>query len=141
MGAMPPDGRFADRAWVSIYLRAAIPARGEARIEIRRQSGERYAGEFAYAGPYRPLYREGQGNIAYVDTQARWGELNVWMSGREAITFALVARDGRVLAEDRLEARTLAGAAEALVAAKPEMDAMVADYRNRCTVPEDIVVT
>jgi hypothetical protein len=100
--------------------------------------GQRYPGEFAYAGPFLRPYHFTDSKLYYVEAQGRWGELNAWMKDRDSLTFALVKRDGAVLAEDRLDAATLADAATAIARIRPEMEAMVVDYRQKCRVPEPI---
>ncbi len=137
----PVDGQLDDRSWVHIYFDTPKRIRDEVRIEIRRQPGERYPSEFSYAGPYKRPFLWHDRPFYYVETQARWGELRAWMAGRERLTFALVKRDGTVMDQDRLDAATLAGVAEALAAVTPELEAMAADFRTRCQVPEPIVIT
>lgn len=140
-GAPPANGSLDDRSWVFVSFRTTRFIRDKVRIEIRRMPGERYPPEFAYAGPFQKAYRWPNSKLYHVDTQGRWGELNAWMAGRESLTFALVKRDGTVIAEDRLEAQTLTAAARAIAAAGPEVGAMAADYRRRCEVPSPIVIS
>ena len=139
-GAPPANGSLDDRSTVFVSFRTTRPIRDKVRIEIRRMPGERYPSEFAYAGPFQKAYRLPNSKLYHVDTEGRWGELNAWMAGREALTFALVKRDGTVIAEDRLEAQTLKAAARAIAVVRPEVGAMAADYRRRCEVPEPIVI-
>jgi hypothetical protein len=139
-GAAPVEGRLDGRAWFTVHFVTSRPAARDARIEIRRLPGERY-GEFAYAGPYLRLEPYGNEGLHALETQGRWEELNAWMNGRDFLTFALVRRDGRVVAEDRLDAALIAGAAPEIEAARREVEAKAADYRHQCAVPQMIVVT
>jgi hypothetical protein len=140
-GSAPVSGRLDDRARVGVHFLSKRPFRGDVRIEVRRTPGQHYPSEFAYAGPFRRLYRWPNSPLYYIDADGRWGDLNTWMSGHDALTFALVRRDGDVLAEDSLEASTLAGASAAIAAVQPEVEAMAADYRHKCKVPGPIFVT
>jgi hypothetical protein len=140
-GAAPEGGRLDGRAWFNAHFVTSRPVTHDARIEIRRMAGERYAAEFAYAGPYQRLQPWGNHGLHALETQGRWEELNIWMSGRGFLTFALVRRDGSLVAEDRLEAAMVAGAAGEIAAARRDTEAKAADYRHQCEVPQPIVVT
>jgi hypothetical protein len=140
-GPPPVDGRLNDRAWFHVTFQTSRPVTRDARIEIRRMPGERYVPEFAYAGPYQRLHLGLSRGLHAIETQGRWEELNAWMNGRDFLTFALVRRNGTVVAEDRLDAATISDAAGAIAAARLEVEAMAEDYRRRCEVPEPIVVT
>jgi hypothetical protein len=138
----PPtaDGGLDDHAWATVYFQTAQRVGGEARIEIRRTPGQRYPGEFAYAGPFLRLYRWEDRPLHYIETQGRWGEIRHWMAGVDTLTFALVRRDGKVVSEDRLDAATIAGATAAIAAARPEAEAMAADYRRQCRPLDGAIV-
>jgi hypothetical protein len=140
-GAAPVDGRLDGRAWFIVHFVTSRPVTRDARIEIRRMAGERYAAEFAYAGPYQRLQPWGNRGLHALETQGRWEELNIWLSGRDFLTFALVRRDGSVVAEDRLAAAMVAGTAGEIAAARRDTEARAADYRHQCDVPQPIVVT
>lgn len=141
-GPTPPaGGRMDERAWFSASFTLDRRVRGEARIEIRRAPGERHGVGFAYAGAFGPIPRIGGTSTYSVTTQGRWGELLAWLAGRESVTFALVRRDGTMVAEQRLDADMLAAATAAIAQARVEVEAMARNYRERCAVPEEIVVT
>lgn len=141
-GQVPPvAGRLEDRAWFTVNFNLAQRPRGEARIEIRRLTGERYPSEFAYAGPFARVQHLIGTQTYYASTQGRWGELRAWLEGREGIVFALVHKNGNVIAEERLTAAEVAAGAAAIAAARAEAEAMARDLRRRCAVPEQIVIT
>ena len=137
----PTNGHLDDRGWVNVSFETKRSIRDRVRLEIRRTPGPHYASEFAYAGPFLRLYRPSAGANFHIEAAARWGELDAWTAGEDALTVALVRADGKVAAEDRLQTATLAGAVAAIVAARPQVEAMAADYRHRCEAAGPIVVT
>jgi hypothetical protein len=139
MGEAPVNGQLDDRADVFVRMTTRRRIRGEARIEIRRDSRRHYPSQFAIAGQYQRPSHPDRG-FSHVETEGMWGELRDWMRGLDSLTFALVQRDGTVVAEDRLDAATLASAAAAIAAVRPELEAMAADYRHRCAVPAPVIV-
>ena len=142
-GSAPPPGRFGDEAWAIIRFAVGRRVRGDVRIELRRTPGPHYPREFAYAGRFLPaLRRHRNPSRDEAETQARWEEINAWMRGRERLAVALVRRNGDVVAEDRLDAATLALSESAIATIRPEIEAMAADYRNRCEAasPASVVI-
>lgn len=115
------------------------PVSRDARIEIGRGPGEQDASGFAYAGPYQRLYPWLDGPLHAIETEGRWEDLVAWMRGRDFLTFALARRDGSVVAQERLDATTVAAAVGAIADAQREIEAMAAEYRQRCHLPEPIV--
>ena len=83
------DGRLDDNASVDVYFYTTLKIRDKVRIEIRRSPGTRYVGEFAYAGPFVRPYQSPDSARYYVEAEGRWGDINTWMNGRDALTFAL----------------------------------------------------
>ena len=113
-GPGPVDGRLNRFASFAATFLTSRPVTRDARIEIRRGPGQHNAFGFAYAGPYQRPSPWLDSGLHAVQTEGRWDELNVWMSGRESLIFALVRRDGSVVAEDRLDAATIAAATGAV---------------------------
>ena len=134
----PPlvDGRFDDSAGFSVQFVTSRPTTRDMRIEIRRARGDRDVPELAYAGPYRRPHPMVNTRFHVIEMQERWEELDAWMRGRDFLTFALVRRNGAVVAEDRLDAATVAAAADAIADVRREAETMASDYRRRCEVPD-----
>ncbi|MDQ4088103.1 MAG: hypothetical protein M3177_08885 [Pseudomonadota bacterium] len=136
MGPEPVGGLWDDRGWVSVTFSTTRRIRDRVRLEVRRRAGAIYPEQFAYAGPFKRMIRDGP--LSIIHAQGQWDELKVWMSGWEALTFALVRRNGTVMAEDHLDATTLAAVDAAIAAVRPDIEAIAADYRDRCRVPGPI---
>lgn len=136
-----PGGRMDDRSWyiAGFYLDHRV--RGEARIEVRRRADTHYPSEFAFAAPYQRGSQGGRTVSHFFTSQGRWGDLRAWLAGHGHVTFALVNREGAVLARQRLDTALLDAGAAAIEQARAEAETMARDYRNRCQVPEPIVVT
>jgi hypothetical protein len=134
-----PGGRMADWAWYSANFYLDRRVRGEARIEIRRRDDRHYPSEFTFAGLFqRSAPMPGGSSFG---SQGRWADLRAWLAGAGHVTFALVDRSGAVLAQQRLDAALVDAGAAAIETARAEAEAMGRDYRNRCEIPEPIVVT
>lgn len=137
-----PGGHMDDRAWYFSRFSIDHPVRGEARLEIRRRSDRYYQGEFAFAGDYQRGFRYTNPFHQDFETQGRWGDLRAWLAGSaNGVTFALVQRDGTVIAQQRLDAAMIEAGAAAIEQTRAEAEAMARDYRNRCDVPEPVVIT
>jgi hypothetical protein len=137
----PVNGHLESSVGFEVYFYTIHKVKGNARIEIRRSPGVRYGGEFEYAGPFSRPYREVDGSRYYIETTGHWDELNAWMTGRDAITFALVQTDGAVVAEDRLAGGTITSVTDALLALRPGVEALAKDYRRKCDPAGDVIVT
>jgi hypothetical protein len=115
-----------DNAYFSLTVRPpGRGARGTVRIVIRRDA---YGSPLAmtYAGPYGRAERGAAG------ASGSWSELGGLGRG-VALLYAVVARrNGDEQARLTLDTAWLDGPAAAAAAARPELDAKVADYRNRC---------
>ena len=136
----PAPERLDDRTQITILFATRRPGRGEVRLELRRRPGPHYPEEFAFAGPFSRAAR-GDGGERRIDAPARWDEIAAWMNGRDALTAAIVRRDGSVVAEDRLDAALLAMPAAAIAAIRPALDEKIADYRARCEEPGAVLIT
>jgi len=140
-GEGPFKREFDDRSTVRVYFWTLQGIRDEVRIEIRRADGKRYPGEFAFAGNFQKQFKwPDKPTRYYVEGEGRWGEMKAWMNGQPSLIFALVKKDGTVVAQDQLSAETLAGASVALADILPDAQAIAADYLNRCSVPEPIII-
>jgi hypothetical protein len=81
---------------------------------------------------------------AWIVTNWRRNAIRTALAGAPQLIVRVTDRRGRTRLSHRLPAAVLDGPAEAVAARRIEIEAMVADYRNRCDfVPagSDIVVT
>lgn len=69
--------------------------------------------------------------------------LRDFLAGAPSLTAGIVDGNGRLLGQDRIETADLDVAVREVAAAQPEIEAMAADYRNRCalTEPDRIILT
>ena len=126
------------------YFHFATAARplGRVRMEIRRSRPAGPDGQPLLVGNedyHRPSSPQGglrthQGNFDLRVLQALVGN-------RELLAVVLVGRNGDVRDSERLDPAWLSPPMDAAEAARPELDAMAADYANRCTPEQPIIVT
>lgn len=79
-----------------------------------------------------------------ISTFWRRDAVRVALAGAPELVVRVIDRHGRTCLSHRLPASVLDGPAEAMAARRGEIEAMIADYRNRCEFrdgSQDIVVT
>jgi hypothetical protein len=71
------------------------------------------------------------------------GHIRDFLGDASVLKVGAIDRRGRLVAEDRVEAAVFETAAREIAAALPEIEAMAADYRNRCALagPDRVLLT
>ena len=134
MGPLSP----ASDMTVTVSLRRTWRASRLVRVELSRSEAAPRSGDNVITGPgYGQEFRS-------ASVTAPLSRLRAFLSGAPAMTAGVVDANGRRLAQDRIEAADFDIAVREITAAQPEIEAMAADYRNRCeliTEPDRILVT
>jgi hypothetical protein len=127
-----------DDMTVTVTLRRTWRASRFVRVELSRSEVAPRSGDNPITGP-------GYGQQFHSATvTAPLSRLRAFLAGAPAMTVGVVDVNGRLLAQDRIESANFDMAAREIIAAQPEIEAMAADYRNRCeliTEPDDILLT
>jgi len=110
---------------VQIYVPTGRRGSHVRRMELRRDAATSATRELAFSTQF-----ERESGDAFAS--ARWSELRALMQGLEALHVRVIERSRGVVARDRIEAAWLAWPEAAVAAVRGPIEAMVADYRNRC---------
>jgi hypothetical protein len=122
---------------VTVRLHRTWRASRFVRVELSRSEADPRSADSVITGPgYGQEFRS-------ASVTARLSRLRAFLAGAPAMTVEVVDADGRRLAQDRIDAAVFDTAAGEIIAAQPEIEAMAADYRNRCqlTEPDQIMLT
>ena len=133
MGPLSP----ASEMTVTVSLRRTWRASRFVRVELSRSEAAPRSGDNVITGPsYGQEFRS-------ASVTARLSRLRAFLAGAPAMTVRVVDANGRLFAQDRVETADFDIAAREIIAAQPEIEAMAADYRDRCelTGPDVIVLT
>jgi len=113
---------------------------GYARIVLRRVEGGQAAPDILYAGHFSEGGRSRGSRYRYYHLEVPWGAVAAALRAPGGIAVQLVGDE--LVAEERFDATPLDRAVAAVAEARGEIEARVADYRNRCQpgrTPEIIV--
>ncbi len=111
-----------------IVLGIETPWRGNPRVRIVLSRSGGFGDrpwDVVFGSGYR-RYLSGRAEV-----RIRLAELRAFAAGTP-VHVMVVTRRGRILAMDMLQPATIEAAAAAAAAIRPELEAMAADYRNRC---------
>jgi hypothetical protein len=127
-----------DDMTVTVTLRRTWRASRFVRVELSRSETAPRSGDNIITGPgFGQQFRS-------ASVTARLSHLRAFLAGASAMTVVVVDANGRQLGQDRIAAADFDTAAREITAAQPEIEAMAADYRNRCeliTEPDRVLVT
>jgi len=130
-----PPGPGAD---MSVLLTIPATWRGapSLRVEMFRSTDPPSADAAKLASRYEP-------RRSWVMTRWRLNELRTFAADSPELVVRVVGRRGDVRAEFRIESRLFDLPDQALASARPEIEAVVSDFRNRCPFETEdwIVVT
>jgi hypothetical protein len=126
-----------DRMHIQLNFPASWRGTRRARLELRSATRGSEPWNMAFSGEYMRA-RDG------VWSTTSLGELRAYAAGAPLIALIVTDR-GAILAQDRVDAALFDAPVAATEAIRPEIEAMAADYRNRCVRSEvnnqDIVIT
>lgn len=126
-----------DRMHVLLSFDASWRSAQRVRIELHSASRGSDSSNMALTGEYMRV-RD------HIWSTASLGDLRAYAAGAP-LTAVIVTDRGAILAEDRVDAALFDAPVTATEAIRPEVEALAADYRNRCTRREDrqdnVVVT
>lgn len=113
------------RTWRARFVRVVL-LRGEEGLQSRTVMGPTYGRDLRSASVTTDL-----------------SHLREFLAGAPHLTVGIVDANGGLLAQHRIEPAMFGRAAQAIADARPEIEAMVGDYRNRCelTAPDRILLT